>query len=86
MPQQIGFLRELTRPEVLQALQAIIHGFGRVQATMNVNKPIFGLVRDLNSPDARRGIAVLVEFLKIVGTRSTAAASANKDARQNNER
>jgi uncharacterized protein YjgD (DUF1641 family) len=67
VPQLIGFLRELTRPEVLQALEAIIHGFGRVQATMNVNKSVFDLVRDLNSPDARRGLAILVEFLKVVG-------------------
>jgi uncharacterized protein YjgD (DUF1641 family) len=52
---------------VLQALEAIIHGFGRVQATMDVNKSVFALVRDLNSPDARRGLAILVEFLKVVG-------------------
>ena len=60
VPQFVGFLRELTRPEVLEALEAIIYGFGRVQATMNVNKSIFELVRDMNSPDARRGIAILV--------------------------
>ena len=41
VPQLIGFLRELTRPEVLEALEAIIHGFGRVQATMDVNKSIY---------------------------------------------
>lgn len=77
VPQLIGFLREVTRPEVLQALEAIIHGFGRVQATMNVNKSVFEIVRDLNSQDARRGIAILVEFLKIVGARSAAVAPAN---------
>lgn len=73
VPQFVGFLRELTRPEVLEALEAIIYGFGRVQATMNVNKSIFELVRDMNSPDARRGIAILVEFLKVVGSRTSAA-------------
>jgi uncharacterized protein YjgD (DUF1641 family) len=67
VPQLIGFLRELTRPEVLQALEAIIHGFGQVQATMNVEKSTLTLVRDLNSADARRGMAVMVEFLKIIG-------------------
>lgn len=70
VPQLVGFLRELTRPEVLQALEAIIHGFGRVQATMNVDKSVVQLMRDINSPDARRGIAILVEFLKVVGSRS----------------
>lgn len=67
VPQLIGFLRELTKPEVLQALEAIIHGFGQVQATMNVDKSVLTIVRDLNSNEARRGIAILVEFLKIVG-------------------
>lgn len=67
VPQLVGFLRELTKPEVLQALEAIIHGFGKVQATMDVNKSVVALVRDLNSADARRGVAILVEFLKVVG-------------------
>lgn len=67
VPQLIGFLRELTKPEVLQALEAIIHGFGRVQATMDVDKSVLGLFRDLNSAEARRGLAILVEFLKVVG-------------------
>lgn len=73
VPQLVGFLRELTRPEVLQALEAIIHGFGRVQATMNVNKSVFELLRDMNAPDARRGIAILLEFLKVVGSRNPSA-------------
>ncbi len=83
VPQLIGFLRELTRPEVLEALEAIIHGFGRVQATMDVHKSIFGIVRDLNSPEARRGVAILVEFLKVVGARagSVQAGSVSTDMR-----
>ncbi len=79
VPQLIGFLRELTKPEVLQALEAIIHGFGRVQATMDVNKSVFALVRDLNCPDARRGFAILVEFLKVVGAHAVPAGSAKAD-------
>lgn len=79
VPQLVGFLRELTKPEVLQALEAIIHGFGRVQATMDVNKSVIALVRDLNSPDARRGVAILVEFLKVVGAHAIPAGSTRTD-------
>lgn len=75
VPQLIGLLREFTKPEVLKALEAIIHGFGRVQATMDVNKSTLQLVRDLNSRDARRGLAILVEFLKVVGAHAVPAAS-----------
>ena len=77
VPQLVGFLRELTRPEVLQALEAIIHGFGQVQATMNVDKSIFAIVHDLNSAEARRGISIIVEFLKVVGARSLAFGPAS---------
>ena len=86
VPQLVGFLRELTRPEVLQALEAIIHGFGRVQATMNVDKSLLQLVRDMNSPDARRGIAILVEFLKVVGSRTTSPGPAGTSETQTTER
>ena len=75
VPQLIGFLREVTKPEVLQALEAIIHGFGRVQATMDVDKSMFTIVRELNSTEARRGMAILVEFLKVVGANSTSVKS-----------
>lgn len=77
VPQLIGFLRELTKPEVLQALEAIIHGFGQVQATMNVDKSTLTLVRDLNSKEARRGMAVLVEFLKVIGKHAVPGGAAN---------
>jgi uncharacterized protein YjgD (DUF1641 family) len=79
VPQLIGFLRELTKPEVLQALEAIIHGFGQVQATMNVDKSVITILRDLNSIEARRGIAILVEFLKIVGAHAVPSNSAKAD-------
>lgn len=86
VPQLVGFLRELTHPEVLQALEAIIHGFGRVQATMNVNKSVFEILRDLSSSDARRGISILVEFLKVVGSRSVTAGLAGTPAAATPER
>jgi hypothetical protein len=79
VPQLIGFLRELTKPEVLRALEAIIHGFGRVQATMNVDKSVFALMRDLNSPDARRGVGILVAFLKVIGAHAVPASSVTAD-------
>ena len=78
VPQLVGFIRELTKPEVLQALEAIIHGFGRVQATMDVNKSTLTLVRDLNSVEARRGMAVLVEFLKVIGKHAVPEGAASE--------
>ena len=80
IPQLIGFFRELTKPEVLQALEAIIHGFGRVQATMDVDKSALALMRDLSSSDARRGFAILVEFLKVVGAHAVPVGSTKMDS------
>ena len=81
VPHLTGFLHELTKAEVLQALEAIIHGFGRVQATMDVDKSLVRILHDLNSPEARRGVAILVEFLKVVGAQAGAPrASANSNS------
>jgi uncharacterized protein YjgD (DUF1641 family) len=44
---------------------------------MDVNKSLLALVRDINSPDARRGVAILVEFLKVVGAHAVPATSGN---------
>lgn len=75
VPHLVGFLRQLTKPEVLQALEAIIFGFGRVQATMDVDKSILTIMRDLNSTESRKGVAILVEFLKVVGAHAVPAAT-----------
>jgi uncharacterized protein YjgD (DUF1641 family) len=44
-----------------------------------VNKSIFTIVRDLNSAEARRGMGILVEFLKIVGAHAARTGSAQAD-------
>lgn len=75
VPRLIAILRPLFQPVVLEVVESIMHGFGSVQATMNVNKSIFEILREMNSPDARRGVAILVAFLKLVGS-STAAGPA----------
>jgi uncharacterized protein YjgD (DUF1641 family) len=76
VPYLVGLLRQLTRPESLQALESILYGFGKVQATMNLNKSLFEIMREMNSPDARRGVVTLVEFLKVVGSRNEASGAA----------
>ena len=86
VPRLVGALRELTRPEVLEALEAIIHGFGRVQATMDVDKSLFAIARDLHSPEARRGMAIFVEFLKVVGARSATGSSRHSSSPSTPER
>ncbi len=70
IPQLIGVLRELTRPEVLQALEAIVYGFGEVQAVEKQDVSIMTLLHEANTQEARRGFDILVRFLKVVGARS----------------
>ena len=79
MPHLVGILREFTKSDVLQALEAIIQGFVRVRAAMDPDKSFFTIARGLNSPDARRGIAIMVEFLKVVGAHAARASSLQAD-------
>jgi uncharacterized protein YjgD (DUF1641 family) len=53
---------------------------------MNVNKSVFEILRDLNSSDARRGISILVEYLKVLGSSSVTAGLAGTSAAVTPER
>ncbi len=79
IPHLIGFLRELTRPEVLNALEAMVYGFGEVQAEQKGEVSMLSLMREANSPEARRGFDIMLRFFKVVGARSA------KEPRRNNK-
>lgn len=70
IPQLIGFLRQLTRPPVLEALEVIVNGFGEVQSSAQPDVSLRTLIGEMNSPDARRGWGILIRFLKVVGARN----------------
>ncbi len=75
VPHLVGFLRELTRPEVLQAMEAIVYGFGEVQASEKQDVSLLQLFRQLYAPEARRGLAIIVKFLSVVGAKSAIASA-----------
>jgi len=69
IPQLIGFLRQLTRPPVLEALEVIVNGFGEVQSSAQPDVSLRTLIGEMNSPEARRGWGILIRFLRVIGTR-----------------
>src|SRR5207245_4181763 len=77
VPHLVGFLRQLTRPEVLQALEAIVRGFGEVQASAKEGVSALHLLRRLNAPEARRGIAIIIQFLSVVGASTGSSGAPN---------
>lgn len=70
IPQLIGFLRELTRPPVLEALEVIVNGFGEVQLSAQPDLSLRTLIAEMTSLEARRGWGMLIRFLKVIGTRN----------------
>jgi uncharacterized protein YjgD (DUF1641 family) len=70
IPQLIGFLRQLTRPAVLEALEVIVNGFGEVQSSAQADVSLRTLIGEMNSPEARRGWGILIRFLKVIGARN----------------
>jgi hypothetical protein len=77
IPHLVGFLRQLTRPEVLQALEVIVHGFGEVQAAAKNDVSGLQLLRQLNAPAARRGLATIIKFLGVVGASTSSSGAPN---------
>ena len=78
VPQLLGFMRNLTHPKVLKTLESMLHGVANVQPTINVDSSISSILRGLASPESRRGIAILLGFLKVVGVETAAVGEATK--------
>lgn len=67
IPRLIRWFKSVTQPGTLQALETMVIALERGEASARNDISLFGLVRELNTPEARRGLAVFVEFIKCLG-------------------
>jgi len=60
----LNTVKNLTQPDVLQALNNALAVYKNLNVRPDQELSLLGLVRELNTPEARRGLAVAVAFLK----------------------
>ena len=68
----------MTQPGTLRALETMVVALERGEATARSDASLFGLLRELNKPEARRGMSALIEFVKGLGAPQGAPSPAEE--------
>lgn len=67
LPHLLDLLGELTRPEVLTTLETIASGFREAKVAPRGDVSMLALIREANTPEARRGLDMLIRTMKAAG-------------------
>jgi len=67
IPRLIRWTKSVTHPETLQAFETMVVALTRGEASERKDVSLFRLIKEMNSPEARRGLAAFVEFVKGLG-------------------
>ena len=78
VPQLLRWAKSMTQPGTLRALETMVVALERGEATARSDASLFGLLRELNKPEARRGMSALIEFVKGLGAPQGAPSPAEE--------
>jgi uncharacterized protein YjgD (DUF1641 family) len=67
VPRLLRWTKAMTQPSTMQALETMMVALERGEASARDDVSLFGLLREMNSPAARRGLSAMVEFVKGLG-------------------
>jgi uncharacterized protein YjgD (DUF1641 family) len=74
VPRLLRWTKSMTQPGTMQALETMMVALERGEASARDDVSLFGLLREINTPAARRGMSALVEFVKGLGAPQGARA------------
>lgn len=60
----LNTVKNLTQPDMLQAINNAVSVYKNIDLTVDSKVSLFSLLKEINSPEARRGMAVGLKFLK----------------------
>ena len=78
IPRLIRWLKSVTQPGTLQSLETLVVALERGEASARQDVSLLGLAREMNTPEARRGMAAFIEFVKGLGAPMGARAESNE--------
>ena len=64
----LNTIKNLTQPDMLHAINNAVSVYKNIDFTVDSKVSLFSLLKELNSPEARRGLAVGLKFLKNLAT------------------
>lgn len=68
----LNTVKSLTQPDMLHAINNAVVVYKNLDTSATEDVSLLGLLRDLNSPEARRGLAFTIRFLKSVAVQPPA--------------
>lgn len=60
----LNTIKNLTQPDMLQAINNAVAVYKNIDVTVDEKVSLFSLLKELNSPEVKRGLAVGLKFLK----------------------
>ena len=60
----LNTIKNLTQPDMLQAINNAVTVYKNIDVKVDEKVSLFGLMKELNSPEVKRGLAVGLKFLK----------------------
>ncbi len=67
IPRLIRWMKAVTQPGTLQSLETLVVALERGEASAREDWSLFRLLRELNKPQTRKGLAAALEFVKGLG-------------------
>jgi uncharacterized protein YjgD (DUF1641 family) len=60
----LNTIKNLTQPDMLQAINNAVAVYKNIDVKIDEKISLFGLMKEFNSPEVKRGLAVGLKFLK----------------------
>jgi uncharacterized protein YjgD (DUF1641 family) len=67
IPRLIRWMKAVTQPGTLQSLETMVVALERGEASAREDWSMFRLLREINKPETRKGMAAMLEFVKGLG-------------------
>lgn len=74
LPKLIRWTKSVTQPGTLRALETMVVALERGEASAREDVSLFGLLKEMNKPQTRRGMAAMLEFVRGLGAPQGAPA------------
>ncbi len=74
IPRLIRWMKAVTQPGTLQSLETMVVALERGEASAREDWSLFRLLKEMNKPEARKGMAAMLEFVKGLGAPKGARA------------